>query len=127
MSGLADSHLHLFRDGFPGGYGHGPYGLGHEIDAYERFRQAHGIAAGLVVVYEGDEIEEDNNAYVRALAATRPWMSTVAYVEPDAAPDAAAIDALMDQGHVGITLYLRKAQATASARLATLTSGQPQM
>jgi predicted TIM-barrel fold metal-dependent hydrolase len=104
--GLADAHLHLFRAGFTGRYGRGPYGMGNEVEIYERFRQVHGIAAGLIVGYEGERIEPDNNRYIRSLAGIRPWMRTLAYVAPAAAPDEAAIDALMDQGHVGITIYL---------------------
>jgi len=111
---LADAHLHLFREGFPGRYGKGPYGLGGEIEAYERFRAQHNIEKGLVVGYEGDGIQPDNNRYIRTLAATRPWMATLAYVGAEAMPDAGAIDGLLDEGHVGITIYLREAEATVS-------------
>jgi L-fuconolactonase len=105
---LADAHLHLFRHGFTGRYGRGPYGLGQEIEAYEHFRAQHGIVKGLVVGYEGDGIEPDNNRYIRELAATRPWMATLAYVAAEAMPGPEAIDALLDAGHVGITIYLQE-------------------
>jgi predicted TIM-barrel fold metal-dependent hydrolase len=111
---LADAHLHLFRHGFPGRYGKGPYGLGGEVEAYERFRKAHDIAAGLIVGYEGEGIEPDNNRYIRALAETRPWMSTLAYLEHTAAPDALAVEKLMQDGHRGIAVYLRDAEAARS-------------
>jgi len=105
---LADAHLHLFRAGFTGRYGRGPYGLGREIAAYEHFRAQHGIERGLVVGYEGDGIEPDNNRYIRELAATRPWMATLAYIAAEATPEPDAIDALLEQGHVGITIYLQE-------------------
>jgi predicted TIM-barrel fold metal-dependent hydrolase len=114
MTVLADAHLHLFRQGFTGRYGRGPYGLGQEIEAYEHFRAQHGIARGLVVGYEGSRIEPDNNRAIRALAATRPWMATLAYIAADASPDTAAIDARLDEGHVGIALYLQEPAATES-------------
>ncbi len=109
---LADAHLHLFRQGFTGRYGRGPYGLGQEVEAYENFRAQHGIARGLIVGFEGNGIEPDNNRYIRDLAATRPWMATLAYVEADAMPSPDAIEALLDEGHVGITIYLREPPAT---------------
>ncbi len=101
---LADAHLHLFRNGFPGVYGR-PL-IGSDIDVYEAFRARHDIAAGLVVGYEGDGIDPDNNAYIRGLAATRPWLATLAYVAPDSHPSADAIAALLDAGHAGLAVYI---------------------
>ena len=101
---LADAHLHLFRRGFPGVYGHAL--LGSEIDVYEAFRAKHDIAAGLIVGYQGDGIDPENNAYIRELAATRPWMATLAYVEPAAMPPPATIAALLAAGHAGLAVYV---------------------
>jgi L-fuconolactonase len=101
---LADAHLHLFRHGFPGVYGQAL--LGREIDVYEAFRAKHGVAAGLIVGYQGDGIDPENNAYIRELAATRPWMATLASVEPGAMPDPAAIEALIAAGHAGLAIYV---------------------
>ncbi|MES1150366.1 MAG: amidohydrolase family protein [Dongia sp.] len=112
---LADAHLHLFRAGFTGRYGRGPHGLGQEVEAYEHFRAQHGIERGLVVGYEGDGIESENNRYTRGLAATRPWMATVAYVAAEAMPAPTTIDALLGQGHVGITVYLQEPAKTEAA------------
>jgi predicted TIM-barrel fold metal-dependent hydrolase len=109
---LADAHLHLFRDGFTGRYGRGPYGLGQEIEAYEHFRAQHAIAKGLIVGYEGDGIEPDNNRYIRELAATRPWMATLAYVPANAMPSPDAIEALLGRGHAGIAIYLQEPAKT---------------
>jgi len=38
------------------------------------------------VGYEGEGIDPDNNAYLRSLAAQRPWMSTVAHLPVAPAP-----------------------------------------
>jgi predicted TIM-barrel fold metal-dependent hydrolase len=101
---LADAHLHLFRHGFPGVYGRNLFSS--EIDVYEAFRAKHGIAAGLIVGYQGGGIDPDNNAYIRELAATRPWMATLAYVEAGAMPSAATIEDLLAAGHAGLAVYV---------------------
>jgi L-fuconolactonase len=51
MMVIADAHLHLFREGFPGHYGRAGGGLS-DVVLYETLRQAHGIQKGLVVGYE---------------------------------------------------------------------------
>jgi len=109
---LADAHLHLFRHGFPGVYGRGL--VASEIDVYEAFREKHGIAAGLIVGYQGDGIDPTNNAYIRELAATRPWMATLAYVEPAALPSPATIAALLAEGHAGLAVYVPDAAAASA-------------
>lgn len=101
---LADAHLHLFRRGFPGVYGKSL--LGTEINVYETLRGAHGITAGLVVGYEGEDIDPGNNAYIRWLAADRPWIATVANVDTLSVPSAAAVASLIDCGHAGLSLYI---------------------
>ncbi|HEY4164023.1 MAG TPA: amidohydrolase family protein [Dongiaceae bacterium] len=110
----ADAHLHLFRHGFPGRYGKRSPETGSELETYERFRKEHDIGAGLIVGYEGDGIEPDNNRYIRALAETRRWMSTLAYVAHNATPDGDAIDRLMQDGHRGIAVYTLNAEAARS-------------
>jgi len=109
---LADAHLHLFRHGFPGVYGRAL--LGSEIDVYEAFRAKHDIAAGLIVGYQGDGIDPENNAYIRELATTRSWIVTLAYVEPGAMPSAAAIEALIAAGHSGLAVYVLDDRAAAA-------------
>ena len=101
---LADAHLHLFRNGFPGLYGESL--LRPDIEVYENLRRAHGIAAGLVVGYEGEGIDPANNAYICALAAERPWMHTVAYADVHSAPSADVVTAILESGHAGVALYV---------------------
>jgi predicted TIM-barrel fold metal-dependent hydrolase len=113
---LADAHLHLFARGFPGRYGRSVLGRDPEIEAYEAFRSAHGIEAGLVVGYQGDGIDPRNNSTIRALAADRPWMATLAYADPRATPTAGTVEAWSAEGHVGIAVYLPDAAAAAAVR-----------
>ncbi|MHA6687598.1 amidohydrolase family protein [Mesorhizobium sp. A556] len=111
MKTLADAHLHLFRHGFPGGNGQPVLGEVSDIDAYERLRRNHPIAKGLVIGYEADGIDPDNNAYLRSLAATRPWIASLAFLPVASAPSVEAIDWLFGAGHVGVALYLPDAAA----------------
>jgi predicted TIM-barrel fold metal-dependent hydrolase len=106
---LADAHLHFFRRGFPGPYG--PSLLKPDVEVYERLRAVHGIAAALVVGYEGEGIDPGNNAFVRELAATRPWMATVGHVDLAARPDEDTPPRLLAAGHAGIALYAPDARA----------------
>lgn len=103
---LADAHLHLFSRGFPGRHGRSVLGLDSEIDAYEAFRTAHGIKAGLVVGFEGDGIDPGNNGYIRRLAADRPWLATLAYADSRRPLSADAVERWFVDGHVGIAVYL---------------------
>jgi predicted TIM-barrel fold metal-dependent hydrolase len=101
---LADAHLHFFRRGFPGPYGESL--LRPDIEAYERLRTVHPIAAALVVGYEGEGIDPGNNSYIRELAATRPWVATVGYVELAGRVDGETAAALLAAGHAGVALYV---------------------
>lgn len=102
---LADSHLHIFRRGMPAGTGRAVLGNDSEVDAYEALRRKYNIASGLVVGYDADGIDPGNSAHILSLAQTRPWMATLAYVEPDPVPDPKAIDRLLEDGHRGLALY----------------------
>jgi L-fuconolactonase len=103
---IADSHMHLFRNGYAGVYGRSPAGTGDEVDVYETFRRAHNIVAALVVGYEDAQIDPSNNSYLRHLAETRRWMVTVAYVAAGPAPAPDYLERLLGAGHRGISLYL---------------------
>lgn len=109
---LADAHLHLFRHGFPGRCGRSVLGRDSEIEAYESFRTAHGIEAGLVVGYEGDGIDPENNNYIREVAADRPWLATLAYADSRGSLNEETIERWMEAGHVGIAVYLPDSAAT---------------
>src|SRR5206468_516363 len=111
---IADSHLHLFRRGYRGIYGQGL--LTPEIEVYERLRAVHEIAAGLVIGYEGDKIEADNNAYIRSLAIDRPWIATLAYIDPVTVPDPQRLSNLLSEGHVGVALYVTDAASADALR-----------
>ena len=106
MVTLADSHIHLFRDGFAGRYGRSPAFAGSDVDVYETFRHVHNIAAALVVGYEADGIDPSNNAHLRSLAKSRDWMATVAFVAAGQRPHPGQMEQLFAAGHRGISLYL---------------------
>ena len=76
MAPFADAHMHLFAHG----YHPGRNAPGSDVDRYEAIMEAHNITAALVVGYEGEGIDPDNNAYLRSLAVQRPRMSTVAHL-----------------------------------------------
>jgi predicted TIM-barrel fold metal-dependent hydrolase len=111
---LADAHVHFFRDGFPATRGGTVIEGRSDIDAYEALRIGHGIAAALVVGYEADGIDPENNAYVRGLAAARPWMATLAYLPVHPAPTLTTIEALLAVGHAGLAVYLPDAVAASA-------------
>lgn len=99
---LADAHLHLFRYG----YHRTNTGPGdQDLATYELIRQRHGIGAGLVVGYEGEDIDPGNNAYLRSLSAGRDWLSTVAFVPASPPPSSAGLEKVLDAGHRGISVY----------------------
>jgi predicted TIM-barrel fold metal-dependent hydrolase len=111
---IADAHLHLFTNGFHGRAGSSSAAPGLEVDAYEALARRHGVVAGLVIGYEGEGIDLVNNSYIRSLAGTHPWMSTVAHVSADAALDPDRLEQLMDAGHRGIALYIEDAETARS-------------
>lgn len=103
---IVDSHLHLFRNGYGQFAGPSPLGGVSDVEAYEGLMRRHGIEAGLVVCYEGDGIDPDNNAYVRGLTPTRTWIHSVAFLRPDAPPTRDRVEDLLVSRHAGIALYL---------------------
>lgn len=103
----ADSHLHLFHNGFSAIYDR-PL-LGSDVDVYESLRKSHNIEAGLIVGYEAEGYDPDNNAYIRSLAAERPWMVTLAYVGALSSPSGPSMSGLLADGHAGIALYVQTA------------------
>lgn len=108
---LADAHLHLFSQGYGVPLIDTRLGGLSDIAAYEGFRQAHGIVAGLVVGYEADGIDPENNSYLRHLAPGREWLHSLAFRAVRATPDAAWVSARLAEGHRGLAIYLPDAAA----------------
>lgn len=100
---IADAHVHLFADGFSGIYGRLLYD---EVALYEQLRSQFAIDRALVVGYEGDAPYVGNNAYVLALARTRPWIAPVAYLTAELPPSVESLKELHGQGAIGYSLYL---------------------
>lgn len=106
---LADSHLHLFRQGFAHRYGPA-FARSNEVELYNAFRRAHGIVAGLVVGYEGMRRFRGNNRDLARWRKSNPWIKPVAYVPVAPAPSLAALDSWRGQGFVGISIYALSGQ-----------------
>ena len=111
---MIDSHIHLFRNGF--WHDGGTQYLDEQTDAnaYLALMNALGITGALVIGYEDDGIDPDNNAYLRDLASTYDWISSLAFVRPQASLTESGLDRIFDAGHAGIALYLPDAAAGAT-------------
>jgi L-fuconolactonase len=114
MLPIADSHMHLFRNGYAGVYGRSPAGTDDEVTAYEAFRSVHNIVTALAVGYEDAQIDPSNNSHLRDLAQARQWMVTVAFVAAGPPPAPGCLERLLAAGHRGISLYLNDAAAAES-------------
>jgi predicted TIM-barrel fold metal-dependent hydrolase len=102
---LADSHIHIFRDG----YRHDglPSLLGqHELETYEALMMLHDIGLALAIGYEADGIDPENNTHIRQLSASRPWLKTLAYVDPQSKAEPQFVRTLLDHGHCGLAIYV---------------------
>jgi L-fuconolactonase len=102
MAPVADAHMHLFTRGYHPGR---DTSAASDVDRYEAIMKVHGIAAALVVGYEGEGIDPYNNAYLRSLAVQRPWMSTVAYLPLSPPPTVGHLEDLLTAGHRGIAVH----------------------
>jgi len=108
---LADAHLHLFRHGYGPASIHARLGGQSDIDAYDQLRQRHGIGAALVIGYEADGIDPDNNRYLRELAQGRDWLHSLAFRDVGAPPDVGWVRDRLAEGHRGLALYVADAVA----------------
>lgn len=102
---LADSHIHLFKHGFPGRYGSlFPAG---DLSVYEKIREVHDVERALVVGYEGEPWARGNNRYIVRLAKTHSWITPLAFCEPTAL-SSKTLKRLWRQGFAGVSLYIFK-------------------
>lgn len=76
-----------------------------ELATYERSRDDEGIADALVVGYERHG-HAGNNAEIRELARTRPWMHPLAFLETRARPDPELLRVACGVGFAGWAVYL---------------------
>jgi L-fuconolactonase len=105
---LADSHIHLFRNGFPIGPNGPAFVLADEVAAYEGLRARHKIDRALIVGYEGMPVFHGNNAHLARLRRTCRWMAPVAYHDVDRPPSVAQMRRYIQDHFVGISLYVLK-------------------
>lgn len=99
--GRVDSHIHLFERGFVTEAG----AILEGVAEYDSARAEAGIEQALVVGYEGETYAEGNNAYVRSLAWSRPWIRSLAYLPAARVPHAEELAALRSEGHIGVAVY----------------------
>lgn len=105
MTILADSHLHLFANGFVGVTGVSPAGRD-ELAAYELLRSYYGIERGLVIGYEGLPEYRGNTDHVLALSSTHSWIVPLAYLAVSPQPTVQRLADLKGRGAAGFALYL---------------------
>ncbi|CAB4340029.1 unannotated protein [freshwater metagenome] len=95
---LADSHIHLFQNGYKNSGEN-------EVSHYESLIKTYSINSALVVGFEGEPWALGNNAFIASQAKTRPWMHPLAFLHPERL-NVNQLDSLLQLGFEGITLYL---------------------
>ena len=108
---LSDAHLHLFRRGYGVPAIAARLGGQSDVAAYDLIRQVHGIGTGLVIGYEADGIDPDNNRYLREVADGRDWLHSLAFRHVLSPPDADWVRDRLADGHRGLALYVADAAA----------------
>jgi L-fuconolactonase len=103
---LADSHIHLFEQGYPGRYD-ALFPAG-DLPIYEKIREAHGIGRALVVGFEGEPWARGNNRYIARLAKDRPWIVPLTYSDPSCDLTKSKLEEAWVQGFAGLSLYTFK-------------------
>ncbi len=95
---LADSHIHLFENGYQDSGKN-------TLETYLPLIKEFSISRALVIGYEGEPWASGNNAYIANLKKSNSWISPVAFLK---ASDLSLenLESLADQGFVGISLYL---------------------
>jgi predicted TIM-barrel fold metal-dependent hydrolase len=108
MPDRADAHIHVFEHGYAEGFTARPGVRIDEGAVYTSLAGQHDVRRALVVGYEGEAWAGSNNAYIARLARQYAWMCPLAFVRP-ASLTTAGLDALEDQGFMGISMYLVQA------------------
>ena len=95
---LADSHIHLFENGYQDSGKN-------TLETYSPLIHEFSVSRALVIGYEGEPWALGNNAYIANLKKSNSWISPVAFVK---ASDLSLenLESLVDQGFVGISLYV---------------------
>ncbi len=107
MPERADAHIHLFEKGFQGATLTSRPGVRtDEPVLYTSLASDHRVARALVVGYEGEAWATGNNAFIAGKARKFSWIAPVAYVDPCQPPSIAAMERLLAQSFVGLSLYV---------------------
>ena len=95
---LADSHIHLFENGYQDSGKN-------TLETYLPLIHEFSISRALVIGYEGKPWALGNNAYIANLKKSNSWISPVAFVKvSDLSRE--NLESLVGQGFVGISLYV---------------------
>ena len=95
---LADSHIHLFKNGYK-------TSGEDEVSIYESLIEEYSIKCALVIGYEGEHWSLGNNAFIASIANSRPWMHPLAFLRPEELK-VQRLEGLLSLGFKGISLYL---------------------
>jgi L-fuconolactonase len=111
MAQRADAHIHLFERPLGGTF---PDRAGVRMDeaaCFDSLAKENGVAAALIVCYQGCEGNEGNNEYVIGLQSRYDWVRPAAHIEPDDTPEIDTLEKWRDQGVVGLVMYPQSAEA----------------
>jgi L-fuconolactonase len=105
---LADSHIHLFENGYKGSGEH-------ELQTYLALMDKFSIEHAIVVGFEGEPWAVGNNSYIGGLKATNSWMHPLAFVKPSALT-LHYLQELQSHEFVGLTFYLFRTEEIAELK-----------
>ena len=97
----ADSHIHLFRNGYQAHYAEG-WARNNEVQCYDALRQEHNITKALIVGFEGEPQFAGNNRNLASWGKKNPWMAPLCYVNCQRIPSVTTLR----EPFVGIALYI---------------------
>ncbi|CAB4978102.1 unannotated protein [freshwater metagenome] len=95
---LADSHIHLFSNGYKDSGED-------ELSLYKALMDQYAIECALIVGYEGAPWAMGNNKYIASLLPLNPWMHPLAFVGP-ADLSINTLKNFQSMGFEGISIYL---------------------
>ncbi len=77
-----------------------------EAACYDSLAREHHVAAALVVGYGAEDWCAGNNAYLARQAQHFDWIHALAYMAVDSAGTVQDLEALQEQGFVGVSMYV---------------------
>lgn len=106
MGERADSHIHVFRNGFQGGFTARPGVQIDELACFDSLAADHHVTAALVVGYTAEDCYRDNNRFLAKKLSQHAWINAVAFVSKPDELTVAILESWRQQGFIGISIYL---------------------